>query len=118
MAPCGEIGLIKTTFFAVTGISVAVNQIYSYLYYGCTWGLRRVRVLGESPQGVESGFQAAASLAGGSHEAGSETISYDLSWFWPVECEDIQVGHLPRCGGWGEENRKRRKGYTVHIVRR
>ena len=42
------------------------------------------------PQDVESEFEAAA-WAGGSDESGSETVSYDPSWFWPVECGDIRV---------------------------
>ena len=37
------------------GISVAANQICLYSCYGCTCGeLRRVRVLGESPQGFQA----------------------------------------------------------------
>ena len=52
---------------------------------------------------MESGFEAAV-WAGGSHTTGSETISYDLSWFWPAECEDIHVRYLLEwCGGWGKE---------------
>ena len=61
---------------------------------------------------MESGFEAAA-WAGGSHGAGSETISYDLSWFWPAVCEDICVGYLlKRCGGWGKEKSERGGGAT------
>ena len=37
-------------------------------------------------------FEAAA-WAGWTHGAGSETVSYDLSWFWPAECEEyLQSG--------------------------
>ena len=65
---------------------------------------------------MESGFEAAA-WAGGSHAAGSETVSYDLSWFWPAECEDIRVGYLlKRCGGWGKE--KAREAARLRSVRR
>ena len=55
---------------------------------------------------MESEFEVAA-WAGGSDESGSETISYDPSWFWPAECGDIRVVYLlKRCGGRGKEKRE------------
>ena len=55
---------------------------------------------------MESEFEAVA-WAGGSDESGSETVSYDPSWFWPAECEDIRVVYLlKRCCGWGKEKRE------------
>jgi len=55
---------------------------------------RRVRSLGESPKGFQAAgygtrVSEATAWAGGTHEAGSETVSYDLSWFW--HCEDVRV---------------------------
>ena len=49
----------------------------------------------------------AAAWAEGTHEAGPETISYDLGWFWPVEYEDIWVEgiFLMWYGGRGKQTR-------------
>ena len=48
----------------------------------------------------------AAAWVGGTHEAGSETISYVLSWLWSADCEGIceeQMSSKWR-GGRGKEN--------------
>ena len=57
----------------------------------------------------------AAAWAGGSHVAGSETVSYDLSWFLAsgVRSYSEWTGYLREwCGGWGKEN-ERGRGVTV-----
>ena len=56
-------------------------------------------------------FEAAA-WAGGTHEAGSETVSYDLGWFWSAECEDIQMEMDIFSVVWLVEKRERERWRT------
>ena len=60
------------------------------------------------PLDVESGSETAA-WAGGTHEAGSETFSFGLSWFWPAECEDIRVDRISSRVVWWVGKRKTRE---------
>ena len=77
-------------------ISMDIKQKRSYLCYeGVHVWSSEDCVLSESPKGFQvagSGVRVSEPVAwaGGAHEAGSETISYDLSWFWPAECEEIR----------------------------
>ena len=48
MVPCEETS-IKTTFFVVTGISVAVNQIFIFVLWMYMWGVAKSESIGGKP---------------------------------------------------------------------
>ena len=53
--------------------------------------------IGLPGRGMWNPVSQAAAWAGGTREPGSETISYDLGWFWPAECEYIRVERTFSC---------------------
>ena len=86
-------------------------SVFIFVLWVYMWGVAKSESARRKPAGCQIRVEAAA-WAGGSHEAGSETIPYDLSWFLPVECEDIWVGYVvKRYPGWGKEKRERRRSW-------
>ena len=87
------------------------------------WGVAKSKFTGQQPEGLSGyrmwnpGFEAAV-WVGGSHGAGLETISYNLSWFWSVECEVIQQAWISSWVVWWAGKRKWERQRSDCCVRR